>query len=162
MTGVKTQIRLCPLKASGRGQHKRRRRQPGSAEDEGESLGGRCWCFAARLMWVLLSSCAGADPQDGHVLRSDGQPPAQRRQADAVRQPTGALRRHVLVHLPQPAALPLQLPLPGSSCAGQPLNSVTHAKAMGWGLTLSPSLSDAPRGCDPTDLCQLNITKQTK
>ncbi|XP_029693331.1 5'-nucleotidase, cytosolic II, like 1 isoform X1 [Takifugu rubripes] len=74
---------------------------------------------------VFLSWCAGADPQDGHVLRSDGQPPAQRRQADAVRQPAGAVRRHVLVLLPQPAALPLQLPVPGSSCP------------------------DAPRGCGP-------------
>lgn len=75
----------------------------------------------ASLMW-LLSRCAGADPQDGHVLRSDGQPPAQRRQADAVRQPAGALRRPVLLHLPQPAALPLQLSLHGSSGPGQPLS----------------------------------------
>lgn len=69
------------------------------------------------------SWCAGADPQDGHVLRADGQPPAQWGQADAVRQPAGALRRPVLLHLPQPAALPLQLSLHGSSTPGQPLFS---------------------------------------
>lgn len=102
------------------------------------------------MMWVFLSSCTGADPQDGHVLRSDGQPPAQRRQADAVRQPAGALCRHVLVLLPQPAALPLQLPVPGSSRPGQPLICLTFPwQQPGASLTPSPSLSDAPRGCDP-------------
>lgn len=66
-----------------------------------------------------LSPCEGADPQDGRVLRSDGQPPAQRRPADALRQPADALRRPVLLQLPQPAALPLQLPIHGSSGPGQ-------------------------------------------
>ncbi|XP_034402663.1 5'-nucleotidase, cytosolic II, like 1 isoform X2 [Cyclopterus lumpus] len=50
---------------------------------------------------------AGADLQNGHVLRPDGQPPAQRRQTDAVCQPADALRGSLLLHLHQPAALPL-------------------------------------------------------
>lgn len=115
------------------------------------------------MRWVCLSSCAGADPQDGHVLRSDGQPPAQRRQADAVRQPAGALRRHVLVLLPQPAALPLQLPVPGSSCPGQPLVCLSrfHGNSLAP-LSLPRRLFQMPHEAaaqSSVDLSQLNFTK---
>lgn len=58
------------------------------------------------LMWLLFV-LAGADLQNGHVLWPDGEPPAQRLQTDAVRQPADALCRSLLVHLPQLAALPL-------------------------------------------------------
>lgn len=110
-----------------------------------------------------LSSCAGADPQDGHVLRSDGQPPAQRRQADAVRQPAGALRRHVLVLLPQPAALPLQLPVPGSSRPGQPLVCLSrfHGNSPAP-RSLARRLFQMPHEAaaqSSVDLSQLNFTK---
>ncbi|XP_033952006.1 5'-nucleotidase, cytosolic II, like 1 isoform X2 [Pseudochaenichthys georgianus] len=66
-----------------------------------------------KVFVLMLLVFSGADSQDGHVLRSDGQPPAQRLQTDAVCQPDAALRRSLLCHLPQPAALPLQLPLHG-------------------------------------------------
>lgn len=108
------------------------------------SSSGEAWGTRASLTSPLSSD---ADPQDGHVLRSDGQPPAQRRQADAVRQPAGALRRPVLVQLPQPAALPLQLSLPGSSGPGQP--PFRHAEvsvATDAALTHLLLLSAAPRG----------------
>lgn len=106
--------------------------------------------------------CAGADPQDGHVLRSDGQPPAQRRQADAVRQPAGALRRPLLLHLPQPAALPLQLSLHGSSSPGQLLFARGFPWRQSW-LSLTRSLFQMPHEVasqTSTDLsAELNFTK---
>lgn len=68
-------------------------------------------------MWMLVF--AGAHLQNGHVLRANGQPAAQRLQTDAVRQPAGPLRRPLLLHLHQPAALSQQLPLHGSRRASQ-------------------------------------------
>lgn len=73
--------------------------------------------------------CADADLQDGHVLRANGQPPAQRGQTDAVCEPTDALRRLILIHLSQPAALPLQLPLHGSPSPGQSV-TLMHRKTI--------------------------------
>lgn len=84
-------------------------------------------------MWcVPLSHCivyfilAVADLQDGHVIWPDGQPPAQRLQTDAVRQPAHALCRSVLFLLSESDALPRQLPLHGSSSPGQPSSLVKH------------------------------------
>lgn len=71
------------------------------------------------LMQLFVCVCTGADLQNGHVLWPDGQPPAQRLQTDAVRQPADALCRSLFLHLHQPAALPLQLSLHGSSSPGQ-------------------------------------------
>lgn len=56
--------------------------------------------------WTLCSS-AGPDLQNGHLLRPDGQPPAQWLHADAVCQPAHSIRRPVFIHLHQPAAIPL-------------------------------------------------------
>lgn len=157
-----TTRRLCLLKAPGQQGHKQRRRQPGPAEDEGEPMEG-----GVHPLVMMLGCCpgAGADPQDGHVLRSDGQPPAQRRQADAVRQPAGALRRHVLLLLPQPAALPLQLPVPGPSCPGQPLVGLSRFRGDGpapLSLSLARRLFQMPHEAaaqTSVDLSQLNFTK---
>ena len=74
---------------------------------------------SVQVFVLMLLVFSGADSQDGHVLQSDGQPPAQRLQTDAVCQPAAALRRSLLRHLPQPAALPLQLPLHGLPSPGQ-------------------------------------------
>lgn len=127
------------------------------------TIGGRLPAVCGADDVGVLSSCAGADPQDGRVLRSDGQPPAQRRQADAVRQPAGALRRHVLVLLPQPAALPLQLPVPGSSCPGQPLVRLSRFRGNGPApLSLTRRLFQMPHEAaaqTSVDVSQLNFTK---
>ena len=53
------------------------------------------------------------------MLRPDGESDAQRFQTDSVCQPADALLRPVLIHLPQPAALPLQLPVHGPAGPGQ-------------------------------------------
>lgn len=66
-----------------------------------------------------LSASAGADPPDGHVLRTDGQPHAQRLPTDALCQSAHALRRSILIHMHQPAALPHELPLHGPPSPGQ-------------------------------------------
>lgn len=96
-------------------------------------------------MWLLFVF-AGADLQDGYVLWPDGQPPAQRLQADVVCKPADALCRPILVLLHQPAALPLQLPIHGSPSPGQcsPLTLTLNMNLLILHLTLTHELFQMP------------------
>lgn len=120
------------------------------------------------LLMRLLFVCAAPDPQNGHVLRPDGQPPAQRLQTDAVCQPAGALCRSILVHLHQPAVLPHQLPLHGSPSPGQSSPSATllHRKtnlfmAAFPHLTLPHELFQMPHEVASQSSADLSVTNNT-
>lgn len=108
------------------------------------------------LLLIWLCVFAGADLQVGHVLWPHGQCPAQRRQTDAVCQPADALCRSILLHLHQPAALPLKLRLHGSPSPSQsspsPIHKMNRCPVIAYHdghsspHSHSRTLSDAPRG----------------